>query len=214
MTAVPLLLSQTTTGGVPSGDSDRRSILSALSLSSHNDQDMNRRNATLTLPLTPPVWNNETHVYAHVRLRRRVGAPGGVLGRASGREDVLVKRIALTRHRKRKKVRDVKNLLDAAAATNASVEVAPDDDSVLTAASLDRTEDRVLLYLKPSLTLQLVDLGPVDFSSRDGVPKQIAEHMDWLEEEGDDGRGGTGAPRSPFYYPVLYGSDFWITYAR
>lgn len=206
-------------GGLPYGDSDHRSILSFLSLSSNSNQDMNRRNTTLKVPLTPPVWNNETHVYAHVRLQRRGSGldggypsdPGGERARAHRREDVLVKRMALTRHRKRKKSRDVKSLLDAAV-SNASSSVAPDDDSVLTAASLDRSEDRRMLYIKPSLTIQMVDLGAVGFPSRESVPKQISDHMDWFEAK-DARQWGLGALHSPFYYPVVYGSDFWITYA-
>ena len=58
--------------------------------------------------------------------------------------------------------------------------------------------------MKPSLTLQLVDLGTaIEFPNRQSIPRQFSDHMDWY----DDGMGA-GA----MYYPILYVSEFWITY--
>ena len=71
---------------------------------SSSNQEMNYRNSTLNIPLTEALWNNETHVYAHIRLKRRVY--GGQQYDETRKEDVLVKRVELTRHRKRKRKRD------------------------------------------------------------------------------------------------------------
>ena len=80
--------------------------------SSNKNQEMNHRNTTLTVPMTNALWNNETHLYAYVRLsRRRVprrnnGHKDAQEGTSVRSEDVLIKRIELTRHRKRKRKRD------------------------------------------------------------------------------------------------------------
>lgn len=178
--------------------------------SSNANQAMNHRNATLTVPLTKQVWNNETHVYAHVRLQRNRKFKDNKK-RPVRKDDVLVKRAKLTRHRKRKKNRDVKSLLDAPS-EDSSATVDPDDSSVLTAASLNKTHEQLLLYMKPSLTLQVVDMGSMgvlDFPSKESIPKQFSDHMDWYE--GEDG-GGT-RPLQDLYYPILYSSEFWITFS-
>lgn len=80
--------------------------------SSNKNQEMNHRNTTLTVPMTNALWNNETHLYAYVRLTRR-RAPRRNNGHKNIQEtasvrgdDVLIKRIELTRHRKRKRKRD------------------------------------------------------------------------------------------------------------
>lgn len=84
------------------------SILSTL-FPSDSNQEMNYRNETLTIPLTEAVWNNQTHVYAYVKLQRRrryKNDGGNDKKRKIRKDDVLVKRMVLTRHRKRKKLRD------------------------------------------------------------------------------------------------------------
>ena len=73
---------------------------------SSSNQEMNYRNDTLTVSLTDSLWNNETHLYAHVRLMRRVYRGHNTDGQELRKEDVLVKKVELTRHRKRKKKRD------------------------------------------------------------------------------------------------------------
>lgn len=157
------------------------------------DQTMNRRNITLTIPLSQSIWNNETGLYAHVRLTRQ---------RISGVKspsDTLTKRMVLTRYRKRKKNRDVKSLLDSP--LDEAVEQTKHDNSVLTQASLNKTHDQLLLYIKPSLTLQMVEIGQIDFPTRASIPKQISDYMDWYE----------GDPTRDWYYPIIYQSEFWIT---
>ena len=200
-------------GGVSDETDKRHAIMSFLS--SNADQAMNHRNTTLTIPMTQSVWNNETHVYAYIRLQRRRHFKNGSDSRGknskgSRKDDVLVKRMMLTRYRKRKKMRDVKSLINTPSeSNNSSSMVDANDSSILTTASLNKTHDQTLLYMKPSLTLQLVEMGPVDFPTRESVPKQFGDHMDWYEGE-SGGRGGV--PRQELYYPILYGSDFWITY--
>lgn len=142
-------------GGELIGPDNRPAILSFLSSNANNT--MNYRNTTLTIPMTQSVWNNETHVYAYVRLQRLIVFKDGTDSRNAknakrlGRENILVKRIALTRYRKRKKGRDVKSLLDAPSTEDdsAAAQADPNDTSVLTAASLNKTHDQILLYMKP-----------------------------------------------------------------
>lgn len=157
------------------------------------DQTMNRRNVTLTIPMSQSIWNNETGLYAHVRLvRQRISG-------VKSPSDTLTKRMVLTRYRKRKKNRDVKSLLDSP--VDDAVEQTKHDSSVLTQASLNKTHDQLLLYIKPSLTLQMVEIGQIDFPTRTSIPKQISDYMDWYE----------GDPARDWYYPIIYQSEFWIT---
>jgi len=114
----------------------------------------------------------------------------------------------LTRHRKRKKNRDVKSLLDTSDDKTADL-VEDIDDSVLTKASLNKTHEQLLLYIKPSLTLQIVDFGKLDFASKQAIPTGFANHMDWYN--GEEGRGPPA--HQDLYYPILYQSEFWITFA-
>ena len=190
-------------GGIPSDGSDGKKSSSSPFFSQFGslnaDQTINRRNASLVVPIERSVWNNETGVYAHVRLARR---------RTSGAvspTDVLVKRMSLMRYRKRKRNRDVKSLLDSPpdADDGNDGDRKTHDDSVLTLASLNRTHDQVLLYMKPSLTLQIIDFGNIDFPNRASIPRQFADHMDWYE----------GDPVRDWYYPILYQSEFWVTSA-
>ena len=94
-------------GGLTSDPHAPPSPFSAFFGSSSN-QEMNYRNSTLNIPLTETIWNNETHLYAYVRLKRRVygGQQQQQQVDETRREDVLVKRVELTRHRKRKRKRD------------------------------------------------------------------------------------------------------------
>ena len=153
--------------------------------SSNANQEMNHRNTTLTVPMTQSIWNNETHVYAYVKLQRRRNYKGPKeTKRPVRKDDVLVKRMMLTRYRKRKKMRDVKSLLDTPTSvdsddiSSSSVPVDPNDTSVLTTASLNKTHEQLLLYIKPSLTLQVVDMGKIDFPTKESIPKGFSNHMD------------------------------------
>eukprot|EP01083_Nonionella_stella_P096353 270842_1 len=66
-------------------------------------------------------------------------------------------------------------------------------------ASANTKEDATLLYLKPSLTLQLVDIsGMPDFPERKKIPLPILSHMHWLNDS------------SSLYFPIVYSSEFWV----
>ena len=184
--------------------------------SSNANQEMNHRNTTLTVPMTQSIWNNETHVYAYVKLQRRRNYKGPKeTKRPVRKDDVLVKRMMLTRYRKRKKMRDVKSLLDTPTSvdsddiSSSSVPVDPNDTSVLTTASLNKTHEQLLLYIKPSLTLQVVDMGKIDFPTKESIPKGFSNHMDWYHGEEKQQHPLMQA----LYYPILYQSEFWITFA-
>ncbi len=108
-------------------------------------------------------------------------------------------------------MRDVKSLLDTPSESDSLDEkVDSNDKSALTAASLNKTHDQMLLYMKPSLTLQVVDMGTVDFPTRQSVPRQFSDWMDWYQGEGE---GDSSNPWQDLYYPILYQSEFWITFA-
>ena len=161
-----------------------------------------KRSTNITIPLSKQIRYNDTHLYAHVRLaRRRPGVdehgPGAVR-----KVDVLSKRVTITRYRLRKKVRDEKNLLGDAGTSddNVASDVYESDESPLSIAERNKTHDQILFYASPSLTLQLVDMKKApQFPSRNNIPEQFSDHMDWLDDE------------SSGYYPVLYPSEFWIT---
>lgn len=199
-------------GGEFSSGPDTRSGFSSF-LSSNANQDMNHRNTTLSIPMTQSMWNNETHVYAYVKLQRRRNYKNKDPSKKMPvrKEDVLVKRMMLTRHRKRKKTRDIKSLLDTPSSElESTIGVDPNDNSLLTKASLNKTHEQLLLYMKPSLTLQLVDFSKVDFPAKQSVPKQFLDHMDWYTNDNSN----NGPPQmQDFYYPILYQSEFWITFA-
>ncbi|KAL3780126.1 hypothetical protein ACHAWO_011582 [Cyclotella atomus] len=178
------------------------SILSAF-LGSSSNQEMNHRNTTLHIPFTEALWNNQTHLYAYIRLMRRTAYNSGN-NQGSGKEDVLVKRVELTRYRKRKRRRDEKSLLDSSTVSQTQSNkksTSYNDNSILSQASNNKTHDQILLYLKPSLTLQMVDLGTsIQFPNRESIPRQFSSHMDWYNDD------------SSLYYPILYVNEFWITY--
>lgn len=50
----------------------------------------------------------------------------------------------------------------------------------------------------------MVDLGTaITFPNRQSIPRQFADHMDWVSNDIGDGN---------MYYPILYVNEFWITY--
>eukprot|EP00978_Attheya_sp_CCMP212_P000761 scaffold1542_cov49-Attheya_sp.AAC.3 len=163
-------------------------------------------NVTRTVTLGPSLWNNASHLYAHIYLRR--------LNSNNNDDDngaVFRKVIPLTKYRTRKRIRDEKNLLSDTSSyiggssiqkENTTTQVdtddslLPSDGSVLTKASLNRSNDQMLLYLKPSLTLEVVEVT-MNFPSRERIPPQFSKYMDWYNES--------------HFYPILYSSEFWIT---
>jgi hypothetical protein len=103
--------------------------------------------------------------------------------------------------------------LDTTQTKKDSKKVSAEDNTVLTLASQNKTHDQILLYIKPSLTLQMVDLGAaVNFPSRESIPRQFSDHMDWYEGDELQQHPGMKRPGGNRYYPILYVSEFWITY--
>ena len=208
-------------GGGPKKD-NTPSILSAY-LTSNADQSINHRNATLSIQMTEAIWNNQTQVYAHVFLQRRRIFQDGTDSRDMGKnrlgrkDDVLIKRMTLTRYRKRKKNRDVKNLLDTTSTdTSKSAVVDALDSSVLSTASRNKTHDQILLYMKPFVTLQIVDIGSISLPHKKNIPTQISSHMDWYDggegvSDDDQRTNNLHGPKQDLYYPILYQSEFWMT---
>jgi len=172
------------------------------------DPLINYRNDTLSVSIPHSVQFNQTHMYAHICLMPKddIKLPN------ADAEDVqrtfLYKTIALTKYKKRKRIRDEKNLLSASSNANSTAATTNDDTSMdeialsaspLTLASANRSMDTTLLYLKPSLTLQIVNMnGMPAFSGRNKVPAPIMQHMDWLNSTSTE------------YFPILHPSEFWI----
>ena len=218
------------TGCLPdmTGNTVKNNILSEyheldLELSSV-DSNKNYRNGNITVPLSKSVQFNETNVYAHVCLLKQKRTQA--LAQAQGKDDhpsgnendveVYHKALSLTKYKRRKKVRDEKNLLSTEDDANDAPAIIPEDASPLTKASADKKEEAVLLYFKPSLTLQLVDMASMPpFPSKNKIPQSISKHIDWVNvtdidtDIDTDGSTSTGT-RTEMYYPLLYSSEFWI----
>ena len=216
------------TGCLPdmNGNTVKNNILSEyheldLELSSV-DSNKNYRNGNITVPLSKSVQFNETNVYAHVCLLKQKRTQA--LALAQGKDDhpsgnendveVYHKALSLTKYKTRKKARDEKNLLSTEDDANDAPAIIPEDASPLTKASADKKEEAVLLYFKPSLTLQLVDMTSMPpFPSKNKIPQSISKHIDWVNDTDidtdTDGSTSTGT-RTEKYYPLLYSSEFWI----
>jgi hypothetical protein len=169
-------------------------------------------NVTLTLPRSTQF--NESHIYAHVCMVRQTNA--NVNDNANNEkgmyqeEDVLLESVPMTKHRLRKRTRDEKSLL---ASEGDAIPTNPHHDAVLslteaeqaklsplTLSSVNTTMDARLLYIKPSLNLDIVQ-GIPTFTTRSHLPVQISKHMQFPHDN------------SSQYYPLLYSSEFWITKA-
>lgn len=161
------------------------------------DHAANTRSGNITIPLSTRVQYNETHLYAHVCLLKQdylVDSANDGLPEYS----VLHKVIPLTKYKKRKRVRDEKNLLSTDD-TLEEAKIIPEDASPLTKASANKKEEAMLLYVKPSLTLQLIDMTQMPpFPEKNKIPEPILKHVDWVNET------------STQYFPLLYSSEFWI----
>lgn len=192
------------------------------------DPLVNYKRDNITISIPKAVQFNETQIYAHVCLmankdrdpydattaKVRDGPTASTTPTNNnnnstedyGKEHILYKSIPLTRYKLRKKKRDEKNLLESTSMEQEKEEEEENGNNIqsalspLTTASANTQTEAVLLYLKPSLTLQLVDMtGMMVFSHRSKIPQPILSHMDWLHET------------SSLYYPLLYSSEFWIT---
>ena len=160
-------------------------------------------NVSVSIPQSTQ-WN-ETHIYAHVCMARLSDDDNS----KEGGGNLFHKTIPMTKHRLRKRIRDEKNLLgqDDERSINphqeAVLSLPPNEQaklSPLTRSSANTTVDAQLLYIKPSLSLEVVKGIPA-FTSRNQIPVQISKHMQWYNDT------------SPQYYPLLYSSEFWISKA-
>ncbi len=185
------------------------------------------RSTNVTIPLPDKVQFNQTHIYAHVCMIR-TSSPSTKEHKTIHIHDyddnlsknVLLKTIKLTTHKKRKRIRNEKNLLSKSSLSSSSF----DDDqhidsdnsssnkkSPLTIASANTTEDCTLLYLKPTLSLQLVDMkGLPTFPERRSIPIQVSTHMTWFNDTNNNDKSDKNILSSSIYYPILYSSEFWI----
>ena len=176
-----------------------------------SDFDANTRSGNITVPISKRISFNETHLYAHVcllnknhdQLRARVQDDPNPnkenLEETLSEYDVLHKVIPLTKYKKRKKIRTEKSLLSSDKNNETEAEIIPEDASPLTLASANKKEEAILLYAKPSLTLQLIDMTQMPpFPEKNKIPEPIMKHIDWVNET------------SSQYYPLLYSSEFWI----
>jgi len=171
------------------------------------DPMVNYKRDNITISIPKSVQYNETQIYAHVCLMTKHHPMTTTDNNDDWKGYMFYKSFPLTRYKLRKRKRDEKNLLESVASpssSSSSYSMKPGDEntisSPLTIASSNSQSDAILLYLKPSLTLQLVDMaGMMTFPHRKKIPLPILSHMDWLNET------------SSRYYPLLYSSEFWIT---
>lgn len=166
------------------------------------NSSINKRDANITVPIPRTVQWNQTHLFAHMCLGLKENSNNENESELE-RRSILQKTFALTRHKKRKRIRDEKSLLDNKPQQE-SVSDRNNDElnrnvSPLTIASANKTIDATLLYLLPSLTLQLVDMTRLpQFPSKNSIPMAMKAHMNWDETN------------PIMYYPIIYQSEFWI----
>mmetsp|Transcript_15549 Transcript_15549/g.20277 ORF Transcript_15549/g.20277 Transcript_15549/m.20277 type:complete len:632 (-) Transcript_15549:1486-3381(-) len=155
----------------------------------------NSRNVTVEVPLGPGFANNETRLFAHAFL----SLSRGIRNRDHAIRDsnmMMNVTIPLMKFKLRKKAKQVRNLLgDGHNDANLEKLESTEDDSILGKAIKLTEEDVVLAYIKPSVTLEMVDYR-ASFP-RNAIPSQMSELMTF-NTEGD-------------YFPILYPSEFWIT---
>jgi len=170
-----------------------------------NSDINNGRQANITFTIPEDVKFNHTHIYAHVCLMRRLNQPENP--QKMQKDDILLKTISLTKYKRRKRLRDEKKLLDSPPSLDGRVQDSEaialrskKDSSPLTVASANTTHEQILLYLKPSLTLQLIDPYSMPyFPNRKSIPNTIKKHIQWKSE------------KSNTFYPILYFNEFWMT---
>jgi len=166
-----------------------------------NNVEINSRKTNITFPLSKAVQYNETHVYAHVFLERQIISKSGKVRNPSENFDVLYKSFELTKHKLRKRLREEKLLIGGKEEESSdSNDKRLSEDNPLILGSRNTTHDQVLLFMKPSISLQLVDIdGMFSFPARQNIPVQIGKHMDWIDQTSNQ------------FYPIVYSSEFWIT---
>ncbi len=174
----------------------------------------NQRTTNLTIPITHKVQFNETHIYAHICVTRKFPKANddNKKKKTDYSKDILVQTVQLTKHRKRKRQRNEKSLLadgdtdanENGTSMNRGNEL-NENPSPLTIASANKTEDAILLYLKPALRIQLVDLSSLPpLPVKKSIPASIRNHLVWYNDTETE-------TETSLYYPIVYNSEFWIT---
>ena len=178
----------------------------------------NMRSTNVTIPFSHKVQFNQTHVYAHICMIRKsfTSSSQDDIDHNNNNHNVYVKTVQMTKYKKRKRIRDEKNLLSSSTTegiigSNNDLDLAATDDnnktnnnsdsskiiSPLTIASANKTQECTLLYIKPSLSLQLVNMnGLPSFPERRAIPEPISKHISWYNDT--------------YFYPILYSNEFWI----
>ena len=182
------------------------------------DPSSSSHSITYDVPVLPSGLAHNASLYAHCYFTRNKGSVtgGSPLTVSSyeklygeGSSNYFKKTMKLNRHRLRRKNKDVRNLLgdDKTAADKKKVVPSPtttpsgrrtddEDLSLLGNASRDHDNDVYLSYLKPTLSLQFVQIGELP---RNTIPKNMLTSMDFVDQ------------RSGSYYPVVYVNEFWMT---
>jgi hypothetical protein len=170
---------------------------------SPKNHDGNRRNATFNIPISQNMLNNKTRLFAHIYLKQLHHDS------IEGSSTELYKCLNMTKFKTRKK--DLKlerslmedpRLMNASSNLDAMLNLDPSDKSVLATAARNTMEDVTLMYIKPTLTLQLVEDTPESFK-KSSIPTQISKHLDFLDLQDDNDFAAD-------YYPIFYPSEFWM----
>jgi len=177
---------------------------------SPKEHENNRRNATFQIPISASMRNNQTRILAHVYLKQ--DQLENTILPSSNNDAVLYKCLNMTKFKARKKDLKVeRSLLEDPSLFNASnnldsiLNLDPSDDSVLATAARKTTEDVTLLYVKPTLTLHLVEDTPASFK-KSSIPTPISKDMDFAHPQEHD----SDKLYPSDYYPILYPSEFWM----
>eukprot|EP00590_Aulacoseira_subarctica_P007298 CAMPEP_0172431604 /NCGR_PEP_ID=MMETSP1064-20121228/59129_1 /TAXON_ID=202472 /ORGANISM="Aulacoseira subarctica , Strain CCAP 1002/5" /LENGTH=641 /DNA_ID=CAMNT_0013178389 /DNA_START=81 /DNA_END=2002 /DNA_ORIENTATION=+ len=160
--------------------------------------EANHRNATFSVPVSQNMINNKTSLFAHVYLTKSSESN-------NDGNTQLHKCIQMTKYQLRKKdLKLERSLMEHQQQENATtldllLNLDPNDTSILATAARNTSEDVTLMYIKPSLTLQMIVDTPSQFK-KTSIPEPISKHMDFLYD--DD--------KVPGYYPIFYPCEFWL----
>jgi len=178
---------------------NKKTILTKKAIASYTESNLlldpssnDNRNASLIIPISNNLLQNKTNLYAHLFLTKRKNAKKDV---ELVPYNELYKIYNLTKYKLRKKKIKTKNLLQQ---DEEMYQEKESYESVLGKASLNTSIDAVLLYIKPFMNLQLVQLDdktPLPISS---LPSFLAEHFMFVDSSNTS------------FYPLLHPSEFWL----
>jgi len=180
---------------------NKKTILKKKAIVSYTESNLildpsssDNRNASLSIPISHNLLQNKTNLYAHLFLTKRKGKD---IENMLVPYNELYKIYNLTRFKLRKKKKKVKNLLQQNELDEKDEEK-ENFKSILGQASINESIDAILLYIKPFINLQLVQLDdktPLPISS---LPSFLAEHFMFVD------------PSNTSFYPLLHPSEFWL----